>query len=53
MGNAHVVVSFTCPTIELNLNLLNRNLFIECKTAENDEGKKAAANFLSQNFLTY
>ena len=44
MGNAHVVLSFTCPTIELNLNLLNRNLFIECKTAKSDEGKKAAAN---------
>ena len=42
--NAHVVLSFTCPTIELNLNLLNRNLFIECKTAKSDEGKKAAAN---------
>ena len=44
MENAHVVLSFTCPTIELNLNLLNRNLFIECKTAKSDEGKKAAAN---------
>ena len=44
MGSAHVVVSFTCPTIELNLNLLNRTLFIECKTAKSDEGKKAAAN---------
>ena len=44
MENAHVVLSFTCPTIELNLNLLKRNRFIECKTAKNDEGKKAAAN---------
>ena len=44
MGNAYVVLSFTCPTIELNLNLLNRNLFIECKTAKSDEGKKVAAN---------
>ena len=32
MGNAHVVRSFP------------RNLFIEYKTAKNDEGKKAAAN---------
>ena len=32
MGNAHVVLSFP------------RNLFIEYKTAKNDEGKKAAAN---------
>ena len=37
MGNGYVVLSFTCPTIELNL-------FIECKTAKSDEGKKAAAN---------
>ena len=44
MENAHVVLSFTCPTIELNLNLLNRNLFIVSKTAKSDEGKKAAAN---------
>ena len=44
MRNAHVVVRFTCPTIELNLNLLNRNLFRECKTAKKDEGNKAAAN---------
>ena len=44
MGNAHVVLSFTCPTIELNLNLLNRNLFIKCKTAKSDERKKAAEN---------
>ena len=44
MRNAHVVLSFTCPTIELNLNLLNRNLFILSKTAKSDEGKKAAAN---------
>ena len=44
MGNAHVVLIFTYPTIELNLNILNRNLFTECKTAKNDEGKKAAAN---------
>ena len=41
MGNAQVVVSFTCPTIELNLNLLENR---ECKTAKKDEGKKAAAN---------
>ena len=44
MGNAYVVLSFTCPAIELNLNFLNRNLFIECKTAKSDEGKKAATN---------
>ena len=44
MRNAHVVVRFKCPTIELNLNLLNRNLFRECKTAKKDEGNKAAAN---------
>ena len=45
MGNIHVVLSFTCPTIELNLDLLNRNLFIESKTAATiDEGKKAPAN---------
>ena len=43
MGNAHFVLSFACPTIELNLNLLNRNLFIECKTAKGDKGKKAVA----------
>ena len=35
---------FTYPTIELNLTILNRNLFTECKTAKNDEGKKATAN---------
>ena len=44
MGNAHVVLIFTYPTIELNLNIVNRNLFTECKTAKNDEGKKATAN---------
>ena len=44
MGNTHVVLSFTCPSIELNLNFLNRNLFIECKTAKSDERKKATAN---------
>ena len=44
MGNAYIVLSFTCPTIKLNLNFLNRNLFIECKTAKSDEGKIAAAN---------
>ena len=44
MGNAYVVLSFTCPAIELNLKFLNRNLFIECKTAKTDERKKAAAN---------
>ena len=44
MGNTHVVLIFTYPTIELNLTILNRNLFTECKTAKNDEGKKAAAN---------
>ena len=44
MQNAHVVVSFTCPTIELNLNLLNRNLLRECKTAKKDKGNKVAAN---------
>ena len=47
MGNAHVVSSFTCPNIELNISLLNRNLFIECKTAKSDEWKKAAANLAS------
>ena len=49
MRNAHVVLSFTCPTIELNLNLLNRNLFIECKPARSNEGKKAAANLAAYN----
>ena len=44
MGSAHVVVSFTRPTIELNRNRLNRALFIECKIAKSDKGKKAAAN---------
>ena len=44
MENAHVVLSFTCATIELNLNFLSRNLFIVSKTAKSDEGKKAAAN---------
>ena len=28
----------------LQLNLLNRNLFIDYKIAKSDEGKKAAAN---------
>ena len=32
MGTTHVVLEFP------------RNLFIECKTAKSDEGKKAAAN---------
>ena len=41
------MLSFTCPTIELNLNLLNENLFIECKRAKSDEGKKAVAYSLS------
>ena len=49
MGNAHVVLSFTYPTIELNLNLLNRNLFIDCKTAKSYEGKKAAANLAAHS----
>ena len=44
MENAHVVLSFTCATIELKLNFLSRNLFIVSKTAKSDEGKKAAAN---------
>ena len=47
MGNAHVALSFTCRTIELNLNLLNRNLLIECKIAKSHEGKKAAANLVA------
>ena len=39
------MVSFTFPTIELNLNLLlNRNQFRECKTAKKDKGNKVAAN---------
>ena len=49
MGNAHVVLSFTCPTIELNLNLLNKNLFIDCKTAKSYEGKKATANLAAHS----
>ena len=50
MRNAHVVVSFTCPTIELNLNLLNRNLLRECKTAKKDKGNKVAANISAYSF---
>ena len=47
MGNTHIVLRFTCPTIELNLNLLSRNLFIECKTAKSNYRKKAAANLVA------
>ena len=50
MGNAHVVPSFTCPITELSLSLLNRNLFIECKTAKRDEEKKTAEKLVAYSF---
>ena len=38
MGTTHVVLEFP------------RNLFIECKTAKSDEGKKAAAHLALYSF---